>query len=229
MFHRITQSAVLPPAVIAGTVVLLGLALPAAALASSAPKLPTPVSETTCSGSVKPAPIAFEPNLLSYQFQCDEGIIAYTIVGNRPDSNSGQIDDFDTTPLATSDDGVTPDSKTSWLCEGSIPANGFNCTAGLNSSSTALSSMAGGDFVQGTLDLSDPYCGTPAATGKKQTYTKKVDGLKLVYPAGLQQALLQVVVTDWTGAQDGPFVLNNTVACHIDKPHKHHRHSGSGR
>lgn len=224
MFHRITQSALLSPAAIAGTAVLLGLALPAAAGAASAPKLPTPVSDTTCSGSIKPAPIAYEPNLLSYQLSCNQGITSYTILGNRPGSSTGAIDDFNTTPLATLSDGA-PDSNTSWLCEGSIPANGFNCSAGLTTPGTALGSMAAGDSVQGTLDPSDPYCGTPAATGNKRTYTKKVDGLKLVYPAGLQRALIQVVVTDWTGAQDGPFALTYAAACHVDPAPKRHHHA----
>lgn len=216
MFHRISQSALLSLAMPAVAAVMVGLALPAGAVA--APKPPTPISNTTCWGLLKPAPIASEPNLLSYQFYCDNPITGYTILGNRRAWDSGVIDDFDTAPLTTMGDGVTPDPTTSWTCEGSIPSNGFNCNAG------AGGSMAAWSIVQGTLDTSDPYCGTAAASRTKRP-AKRSSARTPTYPPGLQRALVQLVVIDSTGAQDGPFVLPDTASCQLKKSHKHHRHA----
>lgn len=215
MFHRIAQRVVLPPAVAAVAVVLIGLALPDGAGAASkpaAPKLPTPVSETNCWGSLKPAPAAGEPNLLNYQFNCDTPITAYTIVVNRTAWEFNVIDDFDTSPVATLGDGTTPDSRTSWICEGTVPSDGFNCNAG------AGGSMAAWSYAEGSFDTSDAYCGTPATPSTKKT---KKHGAATKEPK-LQRAFAQLIVTDSTAAQDGPFILWSTVSCKAKKSHAHH-------
>ena len=229
MFHRIAPSAlrIAPSALLSGALTAAAAAalaiVPAAASASSspsAPKPPTPISNTTCWGSLKPAPTAYEPNLLSYQFHCDTPITGYTIVANRRAWDTGVIDDFDTTPVALTYDDVTPDTRTSWLCEGSIPADGFNCNAGAGGSMVAWS------FAQGTLDTADPYCGTPAASAStKKKHAKKANPLKPTYPPGLPRAIVQLVVTDSTGAQDGPFVLGDTASCWLKKSAKHVHHA----
>lgn len=221
MFHVIGRSALLPPALAAAAAALLGLTLAGGASAASAPKPPTPISNTTCWGSVTPAPILYEPNLLSYQLHCDNPITGYTILANRRAWDSGVIDDFGTAPVAMFD-ASTPDTRTSWLCEGSIPANGFNCNAGPGGS------MAAWTFAVGTLDTADPYCGTPAATPGKKKVKKHKSALSTpTYPPGLPRAIVQVVVTDSTGAEDGPFVLFDTAACAVKTSHHHHHHGAS--
>jgi len=223
----------LTPTVFAAAAVVFAVlpAVAGAASAPTAPKLPTPASSTTCWGFLKPSPIAYEPNLLGYDFHCDNPITAYTILANRRAWDLPVIDDFDTAPLTTLGDGVTPDPNTSWTCEGSIPSDGFNCNAGLNSKGTALGSMAAWSVAEGTLDTSDPYCGTPAASDAKKAKkaTKRVNPLNPTYPPGLPRAIVQLVVTDSTGAQDGPFVLSDTASCWPKKSHDHHHHAVSDK
>jgi hypothetical protein len=62
-----------------------------------------------------------------------------------------------------------------------------------------------GHTVKGTFSLSDPYCpsipvGSPPGTDP------------------LPQAMVQLVVTDTTGAESGPFRLNLNQTCPVVKP-----------
>jgi hypothetical protein len=149
----------------------------------------TPDSATNCSGglTIDASPTADDPNLLDYGFYCDGPITAYSLLVNRPGHPLDGIDDFDSSPSAQQPDG-TPVSNVSVACSGTLPGDGINCNTG-----------AGGQLgawvqVDGTVDTSDPYC-PPAATGAKTKVKPEAP------------PIVQLVVTDITGAQDGPFRL----------------------
>jgi hypothetical protein len=82
----------------------------------------------------------------------------------------------------------------SFGCAGTIPGNGVNCNAG------AGGYLPAPDSAEGSFDTSDPYCanipaGSPAGTQPEPT------------------ALVELVVTDTTGAEDGPFRLRLHGSC----------------
>lgn len=214
MFHRGAHAALRRPTTIVTAVVALGGAAPSAAHAASAP--PPPASTANCYGSLTRAtPTVDDPNLLDYQFHCDTRITAYTILVNRYKNNAGTIDDFSSTPSVFEPDRVTPDTNTTWTCEGSIPGNGFNCNTG-----GGTSFMGAWSWSEGSLDVTDPYCGLPATTAGKKTTPAEAP------------ALVQLVVSDVTGAEDGPFTLWPTAACpkpkkQTTKPKKQSKHHGA--
>lgn len=167
----------------------LAFALGGGLLAQSAlAAAPTPESIASCGGSVKRAKATLDdPNPLNYQFSCDWGITSYTILVNRKPSDFTPIDDYNGAPSVFDPSG-NPVTKTSLTCSGSIPGNGINCNSG------AGGSIPAPDVSEGSFDLTDPYCpyipkGSPAGT-KPQP-----------------QAVVELVVTDTTGAEDGPFRL----------------------
>ena len=87
-----------------------------------------------------------------------------------------------------------PLSTESFSCSGTIPGNGVNCNAG------AGGYMAAPNWAEGTFDITDPYCpnipkGSPAGT-------KPEPG-----------AVVELVVSDTTGAEDGPFRLRLAGKC----------------
>jgi hypothetical protein len=176
-------------------IALAGSALPASAAAATAPV--TPESLTTCTGNLTSDPSGAandEPFLLDYSFQCDTTISAYTVILDQQGDPQGSIDDFNPSPSVLLGDGVTPDATESVTCEGSTPSDGINCNAG-----------AGGvvnlfNFVQGSIDPIQAYCKHLPAKAKPGT-------------AAVPQAVVQLVVTDNTGAQDGPFDLGPAKAC----------------
>jgi hypothetical protein len=148
---------------------------------------------------------------VSYKFSCDGGITGYTIIANRTPSDFSTIDDFSPTSLAYLGRGAA-DSKVSFTCEGSIPSNGVNCNAGGASLSTV-------EFVEGTIDATDPYCGTVSTGSKPKTKAKP-------------QAVVQLIVSDVTGAEDGPFRLSLSPACKAQRVAKksvkrHHKRKGT--
>jgi hypothetical protein len=166
----------------------------------------TPESATNCGGSLRKAPTSEEPNTLSYKFHCDGGITAYTLIVNRSPSDFNTIDDFSPNSLAYTTSGAA-DSKVSFTCEGSIPGGGVNCNTG-------GSTLPASENVEGTFDTTDPYCGT-VPKGKHASAKSE------------PQALVELVVSDVTGAEDGPFKLNLSPACkaqHAAKKSVKHRH-----
>jgi hypothetical protein len=175
---------------------------------------PPPSSTANCRGTVSPTPSADEPNLLDYRFRCDTGLTAYTIVVNRGPLGVETLDDFSTNASIFEPDGTTPDPTTTWSCEGTVPSDGFNCSTG-----GGTSKMQAWSYTEGTLDTTDPYC------------KHFPDGAKPGTPAE-RQASIQLVVTDVTGAQDGPFHLFYTGTCkwvpdrvpHPKKKAKHTKH-----
>jgi len=178
----------------------------------------TPESATNCGGSLRRAPSSDEPNTLSYKFNCDGGITAYTIIATRGPSDLSTIDDFSPNSLAYGTSGV--DSKVSFTCEGSIPGNGVNCNTGASSLS-----LPSPEFVEGTFDTTDPYCGTVSTKATKKATTKASSKAE-------PQAVVQLIVSDVTGAEDGPFTLNLSPACkaqHVTKKSLKHRHKHKSR
>jgi hypothetical protein len=173
----------------------LAFALGGGLLAQSAlAAAPTPESTTSCGGSVSRAkPTSLDPNLLNYKFSCDWGITAYTITVFRQSNNSTTIDDFASSVSVFDPDG-SADPKEVFGCSGTIPGNGVNCNAG------AGGVMAAPNTAEGQLDTTDPLC----------PYIPKGS------PAGAKPqpgAVVELVVSDTTGAEDGPFRLFLSGKC----------------
>jgi hypothetical protein len=171
---------------------------------------PTPESTTSCGGTLQRGkPTADDPNLLNYQFTCDWGITAYTIFVNRKPDETETIDDFSSSVLVIDPDG-SADPKEVFACTGTIPGNGVNCNAG------AGGYMAAPNTAEGFVDLTDPYC----------PYLPKGS------PAGAKPVaspLVQIVVTDTTGAEDGPFRLYLSGKCAKAKPKSKTKTKGSSK
>jgi len=79
-------------------------------------------------------------------------------------------------------------------CSGEIPGYGINCNAG------AGGSIVSPDWAEGTFDTTEPYCANIPPGSKPGT---KPD------PA----AVVELVVSDTTGAEDGPFRLRLSGKC----------------
>jgi len=184
-----------PPVALAAVFCLVGGG--SSATAASTPAPPTPVSLTNCTGSLSPDSTGTsigEPYLTDYRFSCDGNITSYTVVVNRQAGATGNVDDFNGSPVVFKSDGVTPSLTTSVLCSGTTPSDGINCNFGGGGALTA-------SYVAiGSVDLVAPYCKSLPVKAKPGT------------PA-IPQAIVQLIVTDATGAQDGPFDLNLSSRC----------------
>jgi hypothetical protein len=156
--------------------------------------VPPPESATQCGGILNRATAtADDPNLVSYKFTCDWGVSAYTLIVTRKPNDDATIDDF-ASSVSVLDPAGNPLSTQSFSCFGGIPGTGINCNAG------AGGYMAAPNWAEGTIDLTEPYCanipkGSPAGT--------KPD----------PSAVVQLVVSDTTGAEDGPFRLRLAGKC----------------
>ncbi len=186
----------------------LALLAPAAGLASAlamvggqgaavaATTLPTPESLTNCGGQLSADATGAaqgQPNLLDYYFNCNTPISAYTITVDRRPSDQGNIDNFDPSPMVVEPGGATSTTE-SITCEGTTPANGINCNLGAGGLMDAYAA------AQGSIDLVDAYCAHLPSAPKPGT-------------AAIPQAIVSVVVTDNTGAEDGPFYLPLNAKC----------------
>jgi len=155
---------------------------------------PTPESATLCGGSLKRAkPTPDDPNPLSYKFNCSTPINAYTLIVIRKPNDENTIDDFSSS-VSVFDPSGDPVTTQSFSCSAEIPGWGVNCNAG------AGGSMSSPNWAEGTFDTTDPYCpkvpkGSPAGTKPE--------------PA----AQVELVVSDTTGAEDGPFRLHLSGKC----------------
>ena len=177
-------------ALVALALALFGCVLVQSAVAAT----PTPESATLCGGKLKLAkPTADDPNLLSYKFNCNGGITAYTLIVLRKPNDSNTIDDF-ASSVSVFDPSGNPLSTASFSCAGEIPGDGVNCNAG------AGGSMASPDWAEGTFDTTEPYCANIPPGSKAGA---KRD------PA----AVVELVVSDTTGAEDGPFRLRLSGKC----------------
>ena len=163
----------------------------------------TPASFTSCSGHVKTDPgakQAGEPGLLDYSFSCNGGITAYTIIAYQAGDHNAAIQDYAPSPLVLEADNRTPSPNETVTCEGAQPSNGINCNTG-----TYLSEISGGYHVGGSIQLGQAYCKhfpTPAKGKTLRPGTRAVGA-----------ARVQLIVTDWSGAEDGPFALRSSSAC----------------
>lgn len=177
-------------ALVALAFALFGCVLVQSAVAA----VPTPESSTLCGGTLtKAKPTIDDPNLLNYKFNCNGGITAYTLIVLRKSNDSNTVDDF-ASSVSVFDPTGNPLSTASFNCTGEIPGDGINCNAG------AGGSMASPDWAEGTLDTTEPYCanippGSPTGT--------KPD----------PSAVVELVVSDSTGAEDGPFRLRLNGKC----------------
>lgn len=176
-------------------VALVLCAMPVAAGAATAP--PTPESLTNCGGTVahdRTGTALGEPNLLDYKFRCNGNISSYTIILDQQGDRGNGIDDYNPAPVVFDADGVTPSLTETLTCEGTTPSDGINCNAG------AGGALAAANFAEGSIDPIQPYCKHFASNAK-------------VGAAAIPQAQVQLVVTDATGAEDGPFDLGPAKAC----------------
>jgi hypothetical protein len=185
-------------------VALMACALPAAAGAAATPV--TPTSLTDCGGSVSPdsgGAAADEPNLLDYKFSCDGGITAYTVILQQQGDNAsgGTIDDYNSAPNVFAADGVTPSATESVTCEGTTPSFGINCNLG-----TLGEQLTDGYFAEGSIDPIGAYCKHLPTDANGKAITKPGT-------LAIPRATVQLVVTDYTGAEDGPFTLGSTKKC----------------
>lgn len=78
-------------------------------------------------------------------------------------------------------------------------SDGFNCSGGVPSATNA-GYVPAGDLVEGSLQLTAPYCSYLPAHAKAGT------------PA-VPRAVVDLIVTDASGAEDGPFELAPTARC----------------
>lgn len=155
---------------------------------------PAPESATLCGGSLKQAkPTADDPHPVSYKFNCNGGISAYTLIVLRKPNDSDTIDDF-ASNVSVFDQSGNPLSTASFSCAGQIPGDGINCNAGPGGS------MSSPNWAEGTFDTTEPYCANLPRGAKAGT---KPD------PA----AVVELVVSDTTGAEDGPFRLRLNGKC----------------
>jgi hypothetical protein len=190
--------------VLRGGTMLSVLAVVGACAISAGAATVVPVSRTGCHGSLaadSSGKAQQEPNLLSYSFHCNGGITAYSIIVNQDGDHNAAIDDFMDAPSVFEADDKTPSSTETVSCEGVLPSDGINCNTG------ALGSqISDGFYVAGTVDPVQAYCRhLPTTTAKGEP----VKPGTLAVPT----ALVQLMVTDYTGAEDGPFTLKLPRAC----------------
>jgi hypothetical protein len=183
-----------------------GVAVALCGLPALAGAATTPSSFTTCGGHVSADPgavAASEPNLLDYTFSCDTSISAYTIIVNQQGdgANGGAIDDYNPSPSVLESDGVTPSPTEGITCEGTSPSDGINCNMG-----TAGAQLTNEYLAEGSVDPDQAYCKHFPTTANGKPTTKPGT-------AAVPQAVVELVVTDFTGAEDGPFILGPAKAC----------------
>jgi hypothetical protein len=145
-----------------------------------------------------------QPNLLDYSITCDTDISAYTVFVVRSQDAGNNIQQYASNPsvvypstyptpgLAGTVSGEGID------CEGVSPSDGVNCYAqaiGSDGKTPVLGAITAWFTTQGSIALDEPYCKYLPKGAKPGT-------------AAVPSAIVEYVVTDSTGAEDGPFVLN---------------------
>jgi hypothetical protein len=191
-----------PVAVLGAGISATALSLPGSAAAAF------PAQLTQCWGQLAPDPggkSAGEPNLLDYAFHCSTDISAYSLIIDRPNFDGSNVDDYSAngsvvfpTPYVVNPTLAGTISTVEGIqCGGAIPSNGINCYA-TNGSNGGFASA--GDLIEGSIDPAEQYC----------KYLPK--GAKPGTPA-VPRAIVELIVTDNTGSQDGPFELFQTKAC----------------
>jgi hypothetical protein len=158
-----------------------------------------PIAVTGCNAYLTPAtPTLLDSNYLNYNFQCDGTVTAYTVIINRQHQYDNEVDDFSQNSSVTQP-GSTTSLNVAFTCSGEIPGAGVNCFAGAGAAAPQWT------WIQGQLDTTTPFCPTlpkHAKPGTKPT----------------PEAQAEIVVTDGTGAQTGPYYAPIGPACKKLKP-----------
>lgn len=183
-----------------GAAAILGAVLPASAAA-------TPAGLVGCYGHLtRTAATADDVHPLNYEFWCNGDITAYTIVANRKINDASTLDDF--SPDVTVLDPHRAISTTQGVaCQSVLPGNGINCYANGSAKPVLVSAFS---TIEGSFDTTDPYCGVAAHTIKVKGRKGKVTTRTI---AALPRAVVQLVVSDPTGAEFGPFPLGLKRRC----------------
>ncbi|HEY2655473.1 MAG TPA: hypothetical protein VGI55_06770 [Solirubrobacteraceae bacterium] len=178
-------------------------ALPAAAGAAT---LVTPGSLSNCFGSLKADATgkgSGQSNLLDYSITCSTDISSYTVFVVRSQDADNNIQQYATNPnVIYPSTYPTPGlagtvSSQGVSCEGVIPSDGVNCYAqavGSDGKTPVLGAISAWDTTQGSISLDEPYCKYLPKGAKPGT-------------SAVPGAIVEYIVTDNTGAEDGPFVL----------------------
>ena len=187
---------VMPLAVLGSGSAAALLALPTGAGAAT---LVTPASLTGCFGSMKAdatGKASGQPNLLDYSITCNTDISSYTVFVVRPQDADNNIQQYASNPsvVNASTGAITSEGID---CEGVTPSDGVNCYAqaiGSDGKTPVLGDISAWYATEGSISLDEPYCKYLPKGAKPGT-------------AAVPRAVVEYVVTDNTGAEDGPFVL----------------------
>jgi hypothetical protein len=196
--RRLVLRRLLPTLLLPAFVAVAGL--PAEASAATKPTPITPSSATTCYGSLSHDPTGKsqgEPNLLDYKFLCDTNIVAYSVVVTRRSGLSSTIDDYNPDPTVY-EPGGTPSSNQAPGCSGTTPGLGINCNIGSGYQIAAFNT------TDGSIDPTGAYCPYYPAGAKKGSRP-------------VPEAQVELIVSDNTGAEDGPFPLALKGSCATPK------------
>lgn len=189
-----------------------------------------PQSLTGCSGTLTRD--SQGNNWYDYSFSCAPNlpgseatgnILAFAVLATRQNIDGIHFDQNNVqgngSPIVSAS-GVALTNETV-TCNTDAPSDGFDCTAGAVVSTTGgatpsytdpctnvtaattysnIGCVPNGDSVQGQIQLSEPYC----------SYLPK--GAKAGTPA-VPRAVVDLVVTDDSGAEDGPFELTPAFKC----------------
>lgn len=174
--------------------------------ASGAATLVTPASLTNCFGSLKADATgkgSGQSNLLDYSMTCSTDVSSYTVFVVRQQDADNNIQQYATNPnVIYPSTYATPGlagtvSSQGVSCEGVSPSDGVNCYAqaiGTDGKTPVLGAIPAWYTTQGSISLDEPYCKYLPKGAKPGT-------------SAVPTAVVEYVVTDSTGAQDGPFVL----------------------
>jgi hypothetical protein len=198
------------PARLGAPAALIGVALAGTLALLAAPAgAALPTGNTICTGKLKDDPSGKsigEPDLLGYAFSCSNDISAYSLVVDRLSGDGQNVDDFNPNPFVVlpTPYPINPaqagqiSTTESVACGGQTPSNGINCYA--VNASNSLGVVSAGDSVEGSIDPTASYC----------KYLPQ--GAKPGTPA-VPRAIVELIVTDASGAEDGPFELFPSKKC----------------
>ncbi len=182
-----------------------------------------PDPDTVCSGGI--VKDAAGTNQLDYTFTCQPlstangqtgNVLSFTVEAIRPQDDLNNVQNFDVptafyaldNPLAAgysataTGPSTTVDTLASDIsCQGGAGSgiDGIDCYEP-EPSATADGYVPSGDYVEGSVNLDEPYCSYLPEGAKPGT-------------AAVPQAEIELVVTDSTGAEDGPFELDLPKGC----------------
>jgi hypothetical protein len=159
------------------------------------PTPPAPKPTTKCWATLAKdgSPTTQEPNLIDYGFACNGEVTAYSVVITRSAHSTKTINAFSASPFVYLPNGA-PSATESFACTGVTPSSGFSCAAPSNGAAL------GDHSVRGTFNPADPYCKRLPPGAKPGTLAEP-------------QAQAQLVITDATGAERGPFAMVVRPSC----------------